>query len=129
MQNQPRNNCFAAKRPDGELWESVHHRWLNCEGSSNNGYRYRDSIHADGKEFKGEEWAIAIDALIEGMAENARSIEAGDPTAIETCVPMDRRLRVGLFGGFADATITNPAFCVTAVLVNTTPEFKRMHDG
>lgn len=85
-----KKQLWTAKRPDGELRESVHQRWLNCDGSSNNGYRYRDSINAGGKESKREARAIAIDAHIEGMGENARRTEAGDPTATETFVPMDR---------------------------------------
>ena len=102
-------------------------KWNLCDGTSNNGHIYRESINGAGKGFKGEEWAIAIDKHIVFMATNQKFIEAGDPNVVVRVVPMHREARAQQFGHFTVPTFTNAAFCFTGVPLNTTLEFKRVH--
>ena len=54
------------------------------------------------------------------MASNDALQAAGDPNAVDCSVLMERGGLVQQFGNFQVTTITNAAFCVTGVPLQTT---------
>ena len=82
-----RKQLLVARKPDGSLRARVQEMRERCDGTSNNGRIYRESINGAGKEFKGRGWAIAIDEHSVFMASNQALSDAGDPNAVERLGP------------------------------------------